>query len=114
VVRNVGTYDLTAAIEKKADGTPSSGFRGFNPPSLLSIASTAPYFHAGDAKTLDDVFAAKNALHHQAGNALFLSSGGTTAQEKTDLANLIAFLKSIDDTTAPFTIPANFDICGGY
>jgi YVTN family beta-propeller protein len=111
VVRNVGTFN---AAEKKADGTLGQGTLGFNPPSLLSLASTAPYFHAGEAKTLEEVFQARFAQHHQAGNALFLSSGGTTAQEQTDLTNLIAFLKSIDDSTMPFPVPSNMDICGSY
>lgn len=114
VVRSVGTFSAANAIEKKADGTQAQGFRGFNPPSLLGMATSAPYLHHGEAKTLEDLFTAKYAAHHQAGNALFLASNGTTAQEKTDLANLLAFVRSIDDATMPFAVPPTMDICGGY
>ncbi len=114
VLRNVGTFDASSAIERKADGTLAQGTKGFNPPSLLGLATSAPYFHHGEAKTLADVFTAKYAAHHQAGNALFLANGGTTPQEQAEISDLIAFLESIDETTPPFAVPNGHDICGGY
>ncbi len=114
VLRAVGTFDAANAIEKKANGAQAQGFKGFNPPSLLGLATSAPYLHHGAAKTLEELFSGKFANHHQAGNALFLANGGTTAQEKAEVADLIAFLKAIDERTELFAIPANQDICGGY
>ncbi len=114
VLRNVGTFVSSAAIEKKADGTQAQGIKGFNPPSLLSLAAGAPYFHHGQAKRLEDVFTATYAGHHQALSANFLVNGGTTTSEQAEVADLVAFLKSIDETTTPFAIPTNQDICVNY
>ena len=113
-VRIVGTFDRTNPLETKPDGTQAQGSKGFNPPSLLSIAAGAPYFHHGAAKTLTEVFAPQFAAHHQAGNANFLANGGTTPAEQQQIAQLVAFLQSIDATTTPFPIPANQDLCVNY
>ncbi len=113
-LRIVGTFDVTNPLERKGDGTQAQGGKGFNPPSLLSLAAGAPYFHHGEAKTLEEVFAAKYAGHHQAGSANFLANGGTTPAEQQQVAQLVAFLKSIDESTTPFTIPANQDLCVNY
>ena len=114
VIRNVGTFDLTSDLERKVDGTQAQGIKGFNPPSLLSVGAGAPYFHQGAAKTLEEVFDPRFAAHHQAGNVNFLVNGGTTSDEQTQIRQLVAFLKSIDGDTTPFTIPANQDICVNY
>jgi cytochrome c peroxidase len=114
VIRQVGTFDGGSAIEKKADGSPAQGAKGFNPPSLLGVAVGAPYFHHGEAKSLEDVFDARSAAHHQAASANFLANGGTTAEEQAQIADLVAFLKSIDESTTPFSVPAEQDICVGY
>jgi hypothetical protein len=74
----------------------------------------SPFFHAGGARRLEDVFTTPFAAHYQAASANFLANGGTTPQEMGEIADLVAFLKSIDETTAPFTIPANQNICTGY
>ncbi|MFZ5470799.1 MAG: hypothetical protein ACOZIN_15345 [Myxococcota bacterium] len=114
VLRNVGTFAASNLIERKADGSQAQGAKGFNPPSLLGMATSAPYFHHGEARTLAEVFQAKYATHHQAGNALFLANGGGTPQEQAEIADLVAFLESIDERTPPFSVPAGYDICGGY
>jgi YVTN family beta-propeller protein len=113
-LRIVGTFSGAAAIEKKADGTQAQGALGFNPPSLLGLVTSAPYFHHGGAKTLAGVFEASFAGHHQAASANFLVNGGTGATEQAQIADLVAFLKSIDETTTPFAVPAGQDICVGY
>jgi len=105
-VRDVGTFDEADPLEKKADGTRAQGAMGFNPPSLFGLATSAPYFHNGAAKTLDDVFTARFATHLQSGNPVSL----TGAQ----IADLIVFLRSIDESTAPFPASSTVDICGGY
>ncbi|HEY1100279.1 MAG TPA: hypothetical protein VGF99_15180, partial [Myxococcota bacterium] len=114
VVRNVGTFSRTNALERKADGTPAQGALGFNPPSLLSASVGAPFLHHGGAARLEDLFTTAWAGHYQAASANFLSNGGTTPTEQAEIADLVAFLKSIDETTPPFTIPAAQDICAGY
>jgi hypothetical protein len=73
---------------------------GFNPPSLLGLQVGAPYFHAGNARSLEEVFASTFAGHHQSALAQVFSP--TTAQIK----QLVAFLLSIDGSTTPLTIPA--------
>ena len=78
VIRNVGTFDVASAIERKVDGTQAQGIKGFNPPSLLSVGAGAPYFHQGAAATLEELFDPRFAAHHQAGNVNFLVNGGTT------------------------------------
>ncbi|MBL8914989.1 MAG: YncE family protein [Archangium sp.] len=113
-VRAVGTFDRALAIERKADGTQAQGIKGFNPPSLLSINVGAPFFHHGAARRLEDVFTSPWAPHYQAASANFLVNGGTTQPEMDQIRQLVAFLRSIDETTAPVAIPAAQDICGGY
>jgi hypothetical protein len=114
VIRNVGTFDVSAPLERKADGTQAQGIKGFNPPSLLSMSTGAPFFHHGAARTLAEVFSSKYAAHHQAASANFLVNGGTTPAEQAEIADLVVFLNSIDQSTAPISIPSNQDICVGY
>ena len=71
------------------------GFNGFNVPSLLSVSETAPYYYSGLAQTLDAVLdgsqdAAGGGVRHH-----FVASAAQRAQ-------LIAFLRSIDQNTSPF------------
>jgi len=114
VLRDVGTFDLNDPIERKADGTAAQGGKGFNPPSLLGLAIGAPYFHHGKARTLEQVFTAAYATHHQAASTNFLSNGGTTPTELAQIADLVAFLKSIDESTTPIPVPSIQDLCVGY
>jgi hypothetical protein len=71
------------------------GANGFNIPSLLSIAETAPYYYSGLAQTLDAVLdgsqdaAGGGTRHHFVTNA-------------TQRAQLVAFLRSIDANTPTF------------
>lgn len=114
VIRNVGTFEVANGIERKADGSQAQGIKGFNPPSLLSVAAGAPYFHHGAAKTLEEVFTPRFATHYQAGDTNLFANGGTTPGEQEQIRVLVAFLKSIDETTPTFPIPANQDICVNY
>ncbi len=114
VLRDVGTFVLADPIERKADGSPAQGFKGFNPPALTSVATGAPFLHHGKARTLAELFTPPYANHYQAGSANFLANGGTTPMEQQQIADLIAFLESIDESTPPFTIPPNQNLCVGY
>lgn len=99
-LRDVGTFDPADALEKKTDGTRAQGAMGFNPPSLLGLATSAPYLHSGAARSLSDVFAPRFAAHAR-----------VSPQE---LPDLIEFLRSIDESTPPFPSSMTVDICGGY
>ncbi|MEW5741689.1 MAG: beta-propeller fold lactonase family protein [Myxococcota bacterium] len=105
VLRRVGTFNPADPLERRANGQMAQGQHGFNPPSLLGLATSAPYFHHGGAKTLDEVLASP--AHLVSGNANFT----LTAAER---AQLVAFLRSIDESTTPFTPGTGTDICGGY
>jgi len=100
ILDNVGTFNVASPIEIRGAaavaGQTTQGFApfgagGFNSPSLLGVALSGPYFHDGSAQTLEDVAARHN-----------LGAQGTIASNLSaaDLADLLAFVKSIDDTTA--------------
>ncbi|MBI3249367.1 MAG: beta-propeller fold lactonase family protein [Deltaproteobacteria bacterium] len=104
VLLNVGTFLANApggrVNEIRFNGADISqavgplGANGFNIPSLLSAHETAPYFYNGLAQTLEDVL-----------NGSQDANGGTRQHfvtSPTDRAALIAFLRSIDDTTPIF------------
>ncbi|MEW5742515.1 MAG: hypothetical protein AB1938_26595 [Myxococcota bacterium] len=109
VLRDVGTFDATSPLERKANGQVAQGTRGFNPPSLLGLATTAPYFHHGAARTLENVFHPRFAAHTSARVPDFLA-----APQPGQVEDLVAFLESIDETTTPFPLPLGADICGEY
>jgi hypothetical protein len=102
VLLNVGTFTLVGrANEVRFNGADVSqaiaplGANGFNIPSLLSVHETAPYFYSGLAQTLEEVLDGT-----QDGIV-----GGTRHHFVTavaDRAALIAFLRSIDETTVIF------------
>ncbi len=75
----------------------AQGAMGFNAPSLLGLSVGAPYFHAGNARTLEELFDPDTfARHHQALVPKFLSGEGRAGK----IAQLISFLLSIDEQTA--------------
>ncbi len=96
---NVGTFNPASTIEIRGAGAVAGqntqgfgafGVGGFNSPSLLGVAYSAPYLHDGSAPTLEDV-----AARHK------LGATGTIASNlpAQDLADLLSFVKSIDDAT---------------
>jgi DNA-binding beta-propeller fold protein YncE len=98
---NVGTFSLASPIEIRGAaavaGQTTQGFApfgglGFNTPSLLGVSYSAPYLHDGSATTLEQV-AARHAL-----------PGGTIASTLSaqELAELLTFVRSIDDETPVF------------
>lgn len=115
VLRAVGTFpaaDVEAAVatldgpellEVRADmSARAQGETGFNPPSLLGAASSAPYFHAGNARTLEETLEATFAPHHQAHAPGFLTDDATRAPI---IRSLVAYLLSIDGNATPRAIP---------
>ncbi len=81
-LHDVGTFKV---------GRDILGEHGFDVPTLLGLASSAPYLHDGSAKTLADVL--ENPKH---------VSGNLSAQEKT---SLVEFLQSIDSNSRTFVRP---------
>ena len=70
------------------------GANGFNLPSLLSAHESAPYFYSGLAQTLEEVL-----------NGLQDNNAGVRhhfVANPADRQALIAFLRSIDETTPTF------------
>jgi hypothetical protein len=95
VLHDVGSFDPAGPLEiRGADpmvGTQAQGANGYNPPSLLGVARSAPYFHDGRYRTLLELV---NAGH---GIVVPLPPQGA--------AGLVEFLRSIDETTPPFALP---------
>jgi cytochrome c peroxidase len=98
ILDNVGTFNPASPIEIRGAaavaGQTTQGFRpfglgGFNSPSLLGVAYSGPYFHDGSSHTLEDV-----AARHKLGDGTI-----ATKLAAADLADLLAFVKSIDDAT---------------
>jgi hypothetical protein len=122
-LRNVGTFGVpsdtarTDALEVRPVPPNTSpraeGRAGYNVPSLYGLALGAPYLHHGQAATLSDLFSdARWNNHTSAGNANF--GVGLTPSK---IADLSAFLRSIDASTTEIALPADpgtgktFDAC---
>jgi len=97
---NVGTFNPASPIEirgaaavagQSTQGAIPFGAGGFNSPSLLGVTYSGPYFHDGSSHTLEDV-----AARHRLGDAPATIASTLNAQE---LADLLAFVRSIDDAT---------------
>lgn len=130
VLRSVGTFGAPAApdfLGITPDGAPvvhevrrvldndvyveklALGSSGFNIPSLVGLAGGGPYFHAGNARTLEELFDPAFAGHH-------LALGGQ-APTPAELLALVSYLLSIDesDASVPVAIPRDLfdpDLCG--
>jgi DNA-binding beta-propeller fold protein YncE len=123
VLRAVGTFPATGTAPILPAGSPmairevrtnmtadAQGLSGFNPPSLLGGVTGAPYFHAGNARTLEELFDPAFEAHYQALSENFLLAGDRDLQVR----QLVAFLLSIDEGTTPAPAPAlgyPFQLC---
>lgn len=112
ILRAVGTFPTTGSAPILPAGTTvalrevrqdmstlAQGLSGYNPPSLLDSIASAPYFHGGNARTLEEAFSPTFAAHHTALAANFLETD-TAADRATHVRQLVAFLLSIDESTA--------------
>ncbi len=99
----VGVFELRQDMVTKGQGAADTG-RGFNPPSLLGVQTGAPYFHAGNARTLEEVFADDANVsfkgHFQSPVAQIFAPNATQVKQ------LVAYLMSIDEQQTSFAIPA--------
>jgi cytochrome c peroxidase len=133
-LRNVGTMPPAGMVETvgvlrqdqvelrqdmmtRGQGDANPQETGFNPPGLLGLSLGAPYFHAGNARTLEELFSTTFQTHYQAFSSNFLATTGATRD--TQVRQVIAFLLSIDEATPVFPIAEaqtrlgfNPDICG--
>ena len=114
VLRAVGTFPSTGTMPILPSGSPvvirevrtnmttdAQGLSGFNPPSLLDGVAGAPYFHAGNARTLEEVFDPAFEAHYQALSENFLLAG----DRATQVRQIVAFLLSIDEDTTAVAAP---------
>jgi len=112
-VRPVGTFttsvpevgvvelkqDMTSAGEGSGAAANDPGI-GFNIPSMLGVQVGAPFFHAGNARTLEESLSATFKNHHQSAVAAVFNPDATTIRQ------LVAYLLSIDeDEQAPAAVP---------
>jgi cytochrome c peroxidase len=111
VSRIVGTFGVDGprdrgAVEVRQNGAVAQGIDGYNVPSLLGVGLGAPYLHNGAAETLEELLdpSGEFLAHLRAGNQVF-------SPTREQLADLIAFVASIDDRTEPFPIMPAQDFC---
>src|SRR5262249_51392049 len=95
----VNVLELRQDMVTGAQGAAING-RGFNPPSLLGLQVGAPYFHAGNARTLEEVFSSMFLAHHQSAIA------NVFKPDATQVKQLVAYLLSLDEAEPTFPIPA--------
>jgi DNA-binding beta-propeller fold protein YncE len=92
-------------LEVRQDmATLALGATGFNVPSLLGLAAGAPYFHAGNARTLEEVFDPVFSAHHRAIVPDFLDD---SSQRTDDVRALVSFLLSMDEETPVEPVPTD-------
>jgi hypothetical protein len=113
VLRPVGTYGVAEPevgileVRSKDMTTPAFGndpdVKGFNVPSLLNVGAKAPYFHGGNARTLEALLSDPFKGHHQALAAKFLDAADP--DRATKVQNLIQFLLSIDEDAEVVATP---------
>jgi YVTN family beta-propeller protein len=116
-IRPVGTFNVAepgAGIAElradmttiaQGDGNPAGEGRGYNPPSLLGMASGAPYLHGGQARSLEGLFGPAFHEHARALAPNFLRESDPK-QVNQQIADLVQYLLSIDEDTEPLAIPA--------
>ncbi len=95
----VNVVELRQDMYTPGQGAADTG-RGFNVPSLLGLQVGAPYFHAGNARTLEEALGTLFKGHYQTPLAsVFNLDAGQVRQ-------LTAFLLSIDEDVPDGEIPA--------
>ena len=108
-----------AVLEYRQDmKTLAQGKNGMGVPALFGLSVGAPFFHAGNARTLEEVFDPVFAAHYQALAPEFLGANETITRSDK-IAQLIAFLLSIDEGTTPPQLldkaadgsALNYDLC---
>jgi YVTN family beta-propeller protein len=119
VLRPVDTFGIGPAdvnvLELRGDGTVAQGGaangNGYNVPSILGMQVGAPYFHAGNARTLEELLDTALFAKH----ATILAEDGFLegASAAADRAALVQYLLSIDESTPIKALPATAGAQGG-
>lgn len=103
VVQGVSPSEVNVIEVRQDMTTPAQGAadtsRGYNPPSLLGMAVGAPYFHAGNARTLEELFSALFVKHYQSPVASVFTPS------ETQVKQLVAYILSIDEDEPTVGIP---------
>lgn len=89
--------------DNNADNDPKANI-GYNVPSLLGVATGAPYLHAGNARTLEALLASQFSSHHQALAPNFLLESDPDVVQK-QIDELVQYLLSIDEQSYPLDLP---------
>ncbi len=90
-VRQPLLADMTAYMAP----TLALGGSGFNVPSLLGLSTGAPYFHAGNARTLEELFHPTFKAHYQAIKSDFLEDPATRPEK---IKALVSYLLSLEES----------------
>jgi hypothetical protein len=117
MMRPVGTFNVAEpgagiaelridmATLAQGGGDATGEGKGYNPPSLLGLVTGAPYYHGGNARTLEAAFSSVFSAHHQSLAPNFLAETDVAVRAgKVDA--LVAFLLSLDASTTTVGIPA--------
>ena len=95
----VNVLELRQDMVTGGQGAAATG-RGFNPPSLLGMSVAAPFFHAGNAHTLEEAFSTMFVKHHQSAIASIFNP------DAAQVKGLVAYILSIDENETVLPIPA--------
>jgi len=95
----VNVLELRQDMVTGGQGIAANG-RGFNPPSLLGMSVAGPYFHGGNARTLEEAFTTMFLKHHQSAVANIF------APDAAQVKQLVAYILAIDEDEPSFAIPA--------
>ncbi len=100
---NVGVAPAGVTISERKENMidTANGATGFNPPSLLGTSAGAPYLHAGNARSLEELLSSTFRSHYRAFDVNFTPSA-------TQVRQLAAYLQSIDES-AP-TVSQDFGV----
>ncbi len=118
IIRPVGTFGVAPAAvgiaELRADMVTvaqggATDAKGYNPPSLLGVAVGAPYFHAGNARTLEELLSPTFNAHTKA-----LTKNGTFLSKPEDVKKIIAYILSIDGDKPVLPIPGVGPLGGNF
>lgn len=96
---DINVRELRQDMATPGQGAADSG-RGFNPPALLGMQVGAPFFHAGNARTLEEVFDDLFEGHHSSDIAQAFTMNDDRKRQ------LVAFLLSLDEDTTTVAVPA--------
>ncbi len=97
---DVGYAELRQDMTLTAQGAAVTG-RGYNPPSLLGNQTGAPFFHAGNARSLEELFDdTLFAEHHKSAITTGFNPDATAKRQ------LVQYILSLDESSTPVAIPA--------